>query len=260
MVCASTGNTSASMAAYAAQAGLKPLVLVPAGQDRGRQAGAGDRARRAGDHGARQLRRLPAAGPRARRGLPGRAGQLGQPGAARGPEDRGLRDRRLPRRRPRRHVLPVGNAGNISAYWKGYREYADGSAGPPKTPQMRGFQAAGAAPLVTGEPVPDPETVATAIRIGNPASWQLAVAAAHESGGRFARRHRRPDPGRPARAGRARRRLRRAGLRRRRRRAAAGGRGGGVVRRQDRRRHRHRPRAQGHRHRASRASADSSTP
>ena len=70
-----------------------------------------------------------------------------------------------------------------------------------RKPRMRGFQAEGAAPLVTGEPFPDPETRATAIRIGNPASWKLAEAAADESGGRFAARQRRPDPGRPARAG-----------------------------------------------------------
>jgi threonine synthase len=83
------------------------------------------------------------------------------------------------------HLLPVGNAGNISAYWMGYEQYADlGRAS--KRPVMRGFQAEGAAPLVTGEPFPDPETKATAIRIGNPASWKLAEAAAQESGGRFA--------------------------------------------------------------------------
>jgi len=80
------------------------------------------------------------------------------------------------------HCLPVGNAGNISAYWLGYREYqADGKAN--KTPRMLGFQAAGAAPLVTGQPVLDPVTIATAIRIGNPASWHLADAARTESGG-----------------------------------------------------------------------------
>jgi threonine synthase len=83
------------------------------------------------------------------------------------------------------HFLPVGNAGNISAYWLGYSEYAEmGRAS--KRPRMRGIQAEGAAPLVTGEPFPDPETKATAIRIGNPASWKLAEVAAHESGGRFA--------------------------------------------------------------------------
>jgi len=79
----------------------------------------------------------------------------------------------------------VGNAGNISAYWLGYQEYA--AAGhAARRPVMRGFQAEGAAPLVTGEPFPDPETKATAIRVGNPASWKLAEAAAAESGGRFA--------------------------------------------------------------------------
>jgi threonine synthase len=81
------------------------------------------------------------------------------------------------------HALPVGNAGNVSAYWMGYQEYArDGLAS--GTPQMWGFQAAGAAPLVNGAPVADPETVATAIRIGNPASWELAVAAFSDSKGR----------------------------------------------------------------------------
>ena len=86
---------------------------------------------------------------------------------------------------PDYHLLPVGNAGNISAYWMGYEQYFDlGRA--TRKPVMRGFQAEGAAPLVTGEPFPDPETKATAIRIGNPASWKLAEAAATESGGRFA--------------------------------------------------------------------------
>jgi threonine synthase len=82
------------------------------------------------------------------------------------------------------HVLPVGNAGNISAYWKGYVEYEKAGASTRK-PRMLGWQAAGAAPLVSGSPVTDPETVASAIRIGNPASWRLAVAAQEESGGRF---------------------------------------------------------------------------
>ncbi len=80
------------------------------------------------------------------------------------------------------HCLPVGNAGNIAAYWLGYREYAaDGKAA--KTPRMLGFQAAGAAPIVAGRPILDPVTVATAIRIGNPASWHLAEEARAESGG-----------------------------------------------------------------------------
>jgi threonine synthase len=86
---------------------------------------------------------------------------------------------------PDYHLLPVGNAGNIAAYWLGYQQYAElGRA--TKRPVMRGFQAEGAAPLVTGEPFPDPETKATAIRVGNPASWHLAEMAAKESEGGFA--------------------------------------------------------------------------
>lgn len=96
---------------------------------------------------------------------------------------------------PEIHCLPVGNAGNITAYWQGYREYAGGTpggvgaaaTGGPAThlPQMWGFQAAGAAPIVLGHPVDQPETIATAIRIGNPASWAQAVAARDDSGGRI---------------------------------------------------------------------------
>jgi threonine synthase len=80
------------------------------------------------------------------------------------------------------HCIPVGNAGNITAYWKGYREYQDAGRSS-NLPRMLGFQAAGAAPIVHGAPVENPETVATAIRIGNPASWYGATAAATESGG-----------------------------------------------------------------------------
>jgi threonine synthase len=82
------------------------------------------------------------------------------------------------------HCLPVGNAGNITAYWRGFREYRDlGMA--QQVPKMWGFQAAGAAPLVHGAPVASPETIATAIRIGNPASWDQAISAREESGGRI---------------------------------------------------------------------------
>jgi threonine synthase len=85
-------------------------------------------------------------------------------------------------RAPGLHCVPVGNAGNISSHWMGYSEYlADGVIAEP--PQLFGFQAAGAAPLVLGEPVRDPQTIATAIRIGNPASWDKAVAASKESEG-----------------------------------------------------------------------------
>jgi threonine synthase len=88
-------------------------------------------------------------------------------------------------RAPDVHCIPVGNAGNITAYWRGYREYAeDGIVSAP--PQMFGFQAAGSAPIVTGAPVLAPMTIATAIRIGNPASWQFAEAARDESGGLIA--------------------------------------------------------------------------
>ena len=80
------------------------------------------------------------------------------------------------------HCIPVGNAGNITAYWKGYREYQDAGR-VTKLPRMQGFQAAGAAPIVEGHPIENPETIATAIRIGNPASWYGATAAAIESGG-----------------------------------------------------------------------------
>ena len=85
-------------------------------------------------------------------------------------------------RAPDYHFIPVGNAGNITAYWKGYKEYKE--KGKIKDlPRMMGFQAEGAAPIVKGEPVEKPETIATAIRIGNPASWQTAVKARDESGG-----------------------------------------------------------------------------
>ena len=83
------------------------------------------------------------------------------------------------------HCIPVGNAGNITAYWKGYREYQDAGR-VTKLPRMLGFQAAGAAPLVAGHPIDNPETVATAIRIGRPASWYGATSAAAESGGGIA--------------------------------------------------------------------------
>jgi threonine synthase len=83
------------------------------------------------------------------------------------------------------HCLPVGNAGNITAYWKGYGEYA-ADATTSRRPRMLGFQASGAAPIVTGQRVPAPSTIATAIRIGNPASWQQALSARDESGGAIA--------------------------------------------------------------------------
>ena len=171
VICASTGNTSASAAAYAARGRPDLRGPGPGRQDRPGQAGPGAGARREAAAGRGQLRRLPAAGPRARRELPGRAGQLGQPGPPARAEDRRLRGRRRARRRPRHPLLPVGNAGNISAYWMGYQRVRRRRARPRRTPRMYGFQAAGAAPIVNGAPVDQPDTIATAIRIGNPASW-----------------------------------------------------------------------------------------
>ena len=185
VVCASTGNTSASMAAYAAKARLTPIVLVPDGKI------AAGKMAQAILHGAqvimvkgnfddclRLARELAAAYPVALVNSVNPVRLQGQKTAAFEIVDF-LGDA------PDFHLLPVGNAGNISAYWLGYRQYADLGRSTRK-PVMRGFQAAGASPLVTGEPFPHPETRATAIRIGNPASWHLAEAAAAESGGRFA--------------------------------------------------------------------------
>jgi threonine synthase len=185
VVCASTGNTSASMAAYAARARVKPLVLVPQGKI------AAGKLAQAIVHGAqvimvrgnfddclRMSRELAEHYPVALVNSVNPMRLEGQKTAAFEVVDF-LGDA------PDFHLLPVGNAGNISAYWLGYTQYADlGRA--TKKPVMRGFQAEGAAPLVTGEPFPDPETRATAIRVGNPASWKLAEAARNESGGRFA--------------------------------------------------------------------------
>ena len=184
VVCASTGNTSASMAAYAAQAGLKPLVLVPEGKI------AAGKMAQAIMHGAQVV--MVRGNFDACLGL---ARQLAwdypvelvnsvNPVRLQGQKTGAFEIVDFLGDAPDHHLLPVGNAGNIAAYWMGYSEYAQlGMA--TRTPHMRGYQAEGAAPLVTGEPFPDPETKATAIRVGNPASWKLAEAAVHESDGRF---------------------------------------------------------------------------
>jgi threonine synthase len=185
VICASTGNTSASAAAYAARAGLACAVLVPHGSV------AVGKLAQALAHGARLLqvngnfddclelvRKIAADYPVALVNSVNPERLQGQKTAAFEVVD-ALGDA------PDVHCLPVGNAGNISAYWLGYREYlADGKAA--KTPRMLGFQAAGAAPIVVGRPVLDPVTIATAIRIGNPASWHLAEEARAESGGLIA--------------------------------------------------------------------------
>lgn len=184
VICASTGNTSASAAAYAARAGIKAVVIIPEGKI------ALGKLAQALIHGAHVLQiegnfdealklvkmlveRYPitlvnSINPFRLEGQKSAAFEvcdhLGSP--------------------PEFHALPVGNAGNITAYWKGYREYRDKNriSGLPK---MLGFQAAGAAPIVRGHPVEKPETIATAIRIGKPASWKGAEAARDESGGRI---------------------------------------------------------------------------
>jgi len=185
VVCASTGNTSASMAAYAAKAGLKPLVLVPEGKI------AAGKMAQAVVHGAQIImvrgnfdHCLQMA-----KGLawnyPVALVNSVNPVRLQGQKTAAFEICDFLGDAPDFHLLPVGNAGNIAAYWMGYEQYADLGRSS-RRPVMRGFQAEGAAPLVTGEPFPDPETKATAIRIGNPASWKLAEAAATESGGRFA--------------------------------------------------------------------------
>jgi threonine synthase len=183
-VCASTGNTSASMAAYAVRARMTPVVLVPQGKiAAGKMAQAVLHAARivqvrGGFDDCLQLaRELADRYPVALVNSVNPHRLQGQKTAAFEIVD-ALGDA------PDLHVLPVGNAGNISAYWLGYSEYADDGVATHR-PVVWGFQAEGAAPLVHGAPVRDPETLATAIRIGNPASWDLAVTAQRDSGGRF---------------------------------------------------------------------------
>jgi threonine synthase len=182
VICASTGNTSASAAAYAVRAGMVCAVLVPSGKI------AMGKLAQALVHGARLLavdgsfddcltlaRGLAEDYPVSLVNSVNIFRIEGQKTAAFEVCD-ALGDA------PDVHCLPVGNAGNITAYWKGYSEYAaDGPA--TKRPRMRGFQAAGAAPIVSGQVVAKPMTIATAIRIGNPASWQQALDARDSSGG-----------------------------------------------------------------------------
>jgi threonine synthase len=182
VICASTGNTSASAAAYAVRAGMVCAVLVPQGKI------ALGKLSQALAHGARLLqvegnfddclrlaRDLSEKYPVALVNSVNPFRIEGQKTASFEVVD-ALGDA------PDVHCLPVGNAGNITAYWRGYVE--DAAAGTAsRRPRMWGFQAAGAAPIVQGHPVARPSTIATAIRIGNPASWQQALAARDESGG-----------------------------------------------------------------------------
>lgn len=182
VVCASTGNTSASAAAYAAAAGMTCLVLIPEGKI------AYGKMAQALIHGARTLEV---------RGNFDDAldivRELGErdevevvnsinPFRIQGQKTAAFEVCDALGDAPDMHFLPVGNAGNITAYWMGYKEYLEAgrSSG---LPRMMGWQAEGAAPIVRGAPVENPETIATAIRIGNPASWEHAVKAAAESSG-----------------------------------------------------------------------------
>lgn len=182
VVCASTGNTSASAAAYAARAGLTCVVLLPQGKI------AAGKLAQAVVHGAKLVqvdgnfddcleiaRKLHAE-------HPVELVNSVNPFRLQGQKTAAFEVCDALGHAPDVHVLPVGNAGNISAYWMGYREYREAGI-TEATPAMWGFQAAGAAPFVAGHPITDPETVATAIRIGAPASWNLAVAARDDSGG-----------------------------------------------------------------------------
>ena len=182
LICASTGNTSASAAAYAARAGMRCAVVLPAGKI------ASGKMVQAFAYGAQvvaiegnfdqALEIVRALGAQAEFAIvnsinPDRI--AGQKTAAFEVVDE-LGEA------PELHLLPVGNAGNITAYWAGYQEYhAAGKA--TRSPRMIGFQAEGAAPIYHGEVVARPETIATAIRIGNPASWSQANRAIEESGG-----------------------------------------------------------------------------
>jgi threonine synthase len=184
VVCASTGNTSASAAAYATRAGLTCAVLIPEGYI------ALGKLAQALIHGARVLQirgnfddalvLVRALAERA----PVTVVNSVNPYRIEGQKSAAFEVVDALGEAPTVHCLPVGNAGNIVAYWKGYREYQDAGRST-RLPAMYGFQAAGAAPIVLGHPVENPETIATAIRIGNPASWYGATAAASESGGRI---------------------------------------------------------------------------
>ncbi len=182
VICASTGNTSASAAAYAAKGGLKAYVLIPEGKI------ALGKLAQAVMHGAKVIQV---------EGNFDEALSIVREISEKYPVTmvNSLNPYRIEGQKtaafevcdqlgfvPTFHALPVGNAGNITAYWKGFKEYKS-SGKTDSLPKMIGFQAEGAAPIVRGKVVKNPETLATAIRIGNPASWKRAEAARDESGG-----------------------------------------------------------------------------
>ncbi len=176
VICASTGNTSASAAAYATKAGMKPVVLVPQGKI------AMGKLAQAIAHGAVLLQvkgnfdDCLTLAKDLSENYPVSLVNSVNPFRIEGQKTAAFEVVDMLKTSPDIHVMPVGNAGNITAYWKGYQEYK--KAGLARSlPMMWGFQAAGAAPIVKNKIVKNPETIATAIRIGNPASWDQAVAA-----------------------------------------------------------------------------------
>ncbi len=184
IICASTGNTSAAAAAYAARAGITAFVLIPDGKI------ALGKLAQAMMHGAvvLQIQGNFDAGMQLVKEVAAEAPvtivNSINPYRLQGQKTAAFEIVDVLGRAPDYHCLPVGNAGNISAYWMGYGEYhARGVVG--SRPVMCGYQASGAAPFLRGHPVENPETVATAIRIGNPQSWDKAVAAQQASGGWF---------------------------------------------------------------------------
>ena len=182
LICASTGNTSASAAAYAARAKLQCAVILPAGNiakgklSQALLAGATTVAIKGNfDDALRIVRELG--------GIPGvEIINSINPHRIEGQKTAAFEICDQLGDAPDFHFLPVGNAGNITAYWKGYREYQIAELSD-TLPRMYGYQAAGAAPMVTGQPVAHPDTIASAIRIGNPASWQPAANAINQSNG-----------------------------------------------------------------------------
>jgi len=182
IICASTGNTSASAAAYAARAGLTCAVLVPQGKI------ALGKLAQALVHGAKLLQvngnfdDCLSLASKLAQDYPVSLVNSVNPNRLEGQKTAAFEIVESLGDAPDIHCLPVGNAGNISAYWMGYQEdLAAGNA--TRTPKMYGFQASGAAPIVNGQAVAEPSTIATAIRIGNPASWTKALDARDASGG-----------------------------------------------------------------------------
>ena len=182
VICASTGNTSAAAAAYAAKAGLKCVVLIPEGNIAlGKLAQAlfyGAKVVAIKGNFDEALNLVREIG----KNYPIAIVNSINPYRIEGQKTAAFEVTDALGEAPDYLFIPVGNAGNITAYWRGFKQYYElGKAN--KLPKMMGFEAEGAAAIVKGEPISNPETIATAIRIGNPASWQGAVAAATESGG-----------------------------------------------------------------------------